>query len=224
MELDGLFMKIMQEEVRMSDVFRYVSNHAEIGVGLALLDEQEDYVFFLAGTRHKFTSNELFYAGIGGHLEPGEDLLSCGKREAMEEIGAEVHIQCSPVNPVYISKDKEIRTITMTDECKPLAISEMIHPSGSPREGEIYYLVIYQATLRSSLTHLKTDEVSGVIAMKKEQVKKGVFRRATLQTLVDEGARLIASSPHIQPDVIVYPIGTAEALSYYLNYMESNQR
>jgi 8-oxo-dGTP pyrophosphatase MutT (NUDIX family) len=206
----------------MGDIFRYVPNHAEIGVGLALKDEQGDYVFVLAGTRHKFTSNELFYAGIGGHLEQGEDLPSCGKREAMEEIGAEVHIQCSPANPVYISRDKEIRTITMADECKPLAIYEMIHPSGSSREGEIYYIVIYLAKLISSPGDLKTDEVSGVITMKKEQVKKGIFRRATLQTLMDEGARLIARSPHIQSDVIVYPIGTAEALSYYLNHIEKH--
>ncbi|MDA5108567.1 NUDIX domain-containing protein [Brevibacillus thermoruber] len=207
----------------MYNILSYLPKNVEIGVGLALMDTNEDYVFFLAGTRHKFTSNELFYAGIGGHLEQGEDLISCGKREAMEEIGAEVQIQSSPTNTVYISKDKEIRTITISDEPKPLAVYEMIHPSGSPREGNLYYIIIYLARMLTSPRDLKIDEVSGVITMNKEQVKKGIFRRITLKSLMEEGARLIAGSSNINADVILYPIGTAEALSYYLNYIECNQ-
>lgn len=54
-----------------------VPEGAEAGVGLALQDAAGRYLFFLAGTRHGCPPGERFYAGIGGHREPGEDWATC---------------------------------------------------------------------------------------------------------------------------------------------------
>ena len=46
----------------------------EAGVGLALQDAGGRYLFFLAGTRHRCPPGTIFYAGIGGHREAGEEV------------------------------------------------------------------------------------------------------------------------------------------------------
>ena len=99
-------------------ILDYIPNDAEIGVGLALRMRTGEYVFYLPGTRHHHKSNELFYAGIGGHLELGEELLKCGRREAMEEIGSEIEYESSN-DTVYIDSIKNIRYIPVDDDIKP---------------------------------------------------------------------------------------------------------
>lgn len=51
---------------------------AETGAGLAVVRRGGRSLFFLAGTRHNCPPGELFYAGIGGHREPGESLARRG--------------------------------------------------------------------------------------------------------------------------------------------------
>lgn len=193
-------------------ILDYIPSNAEIGVGLALRLRMDEYIFFLPGARHINSSclNELFYAGVGGHLEEGENFLECGRREAYEEIGLSIDYESSH-NTVYIDFNKKIRTIEVEENIKPLAIFEMIHPKGSPREGRIYHIVIFKALLEIEPHYFQHDEVSGVIIMNKDQVRKG-NRRATIQQLINEGARIIG--PRINNDTILYPIGTAEALTY----------
>jgi hypothetical protein len=50
----------------------FAPEDSEAGVGLALEDGEGRYLFFLAGTRHRCPPGELFYAGIGGHRERGQ--------------------------------------------------------------------------------------------------------------------------------------------------------
>lgn len=193
-------------------ILDYIPLNAEIGVGLALRLRTDEYIFFLPGSRHIRDSlvNELFYAGVGGHLEEGETLLECGRREAYEEIGLAIEYESSHYT-IYIDSNKKVRTIEVEENIKPLAIFEMIHPKGSPKDGNKYHIVIFNALLDIEPSYFQHDEVSGIIIMNKEQVRKG-NRRATLQQLLDEGARLIGT--HINDDTILYPIGTAEALTY----------
>jgi 8-oxo-dGTP pyrophosphatase MutT (NUDIX family) len=113
----------------------YLPENAEVGVGLALKDPNGNYLFFLAGSRHRLGASEIFYAGVGGHLEAGEDLLACGRREAKEEIGAEIVYESSNRAPLYISEGKTTTPMTVSDTIKPMAIFEMIHPAGSPKAG-----------------------------------------------------------------------------------------
>ncbi|WP_199624842.1 NUDIX hydrolase [Paenibacillus alkalitolerans] len=195
----------------MSTILNYIPKNAEVGVGLALLDQNQEFIFFLPG-RHRLGSAEIFYAGIGGHLEKDEDLLTCGRREAREEIGVEILYEDSFFEPVYIPVNRNIRTIEIKDDIKPVGIFEMTHPEGSPRAGNVYHIVIFQARLRSFIRDIKLDGVSGIITMSKDQVKKGISRKVTIQKLMDEGSRLfLPEDTIIDREISVYPIGTAEA-------------
>jgi 8-oxo-dGTP pyrophosphatase MutT (NUDIX family) len=191
---------------------------AEAGVGLALQDDEGAYLFIIAGPRHYCPPGELFYAGIGGHREPGEDWLACAHREALEEVGTDVEILSAPAT-WYIPQRGSARQVEVSDRPRPLAFYEMIHPPGTPRAGELYRIVVYPARLRSLPSSLQEDEVLAVIAMTREQVIRGRERKPTLSELLDEGARIVSSVGPIDGRIRLYPLGTALALANLLHHM-----
>jgi ADP-ribose pyrophosphatase YjhB (NUDIX family) len=195
----------------------FVPSGAEAGVGLALQDDGGRYLFFLAGTRHCCPPGELFYAGIGGHREAGEDWLACAHREANEEVGTDVEILSAPTT-WYVPHDGLVQQLDLVDTPRPFAFYEMIHPSGTPRAGELYRIVIYKARLCGLPKDLPPDEVMGVIALTAEQVVRGPERRPTVAELIDEGARIVAAGETVDPQIRLYPLGTAMALAHVLRH------
>ena len=202
----------------MQSISDFCPKDAEAGVGLALQHDGGRYLFIVAGPRHYCPPGELFYAGIGGHLEPGEDWLECAHREALEEIGTDVEILSAPVT-WHIPQDSAARQVDVTDRPRPLALYEMIHPSGTPRAGELYRIIVYEARLCSLPGKLQADEVLAVIALTREQVIRGPERRPKLIDLVDEGAQILVSAGTIDGGTRLYPLGTARALAHLLRYM-----
>jgi 8-oxo-dGTP pyrophosphatase MutT (NUDIX family) len=192
---------------------------AESGVGLALQDDQGYYLFFIAGTRHHCPPGERFYAGIGGHRESGESWLACAHREALEEVGTDVDIFSAPLT-WYIPHDRPARQVELTDRPRPLALYQMIHPPDTPRAGELYRIVVYQARLCSLPGNLPVDEVWAILALTGEQVIRGPERKPTLAELRHEGARLVASTGSLDSHVRLYPLGTARALAYVLRHTQ----
>lgn len=193
-------------------ISEFIPYGAEVGVGLAIQHGHDHYVFFLAGTRHHCPDGEMFYAGIGGHVEPGEDFLTCARREVYEEIGAGVDIMSSTLT-WHVSCRDEVGQLQVDDNVRPLAVYEMIHPEGTPRAGNIYHLVVYKACLRTLPTALKGDEVQGVIALTIDQVVQSLVRKPTLAELIEGGAIMLADTSQIDKEVRLYPIGTARALA-----------
>lgn len=201
----------------ISAIADFVPEGAEAGVGLVLQDDSGRYMFFLAGTRHHCPPGELFYAGIGGHREAGEDWMACAHREAKEEIGTDVDILSAPVT-WYISQRGSVQQLEVMDRPRPLAFYEMIHPPGTPRASELYRIVIYKARLHDVPKDLPPDEILGVIALTAEQVIRGPERRPTLAELVEEGGSVVAGGEIVSRGVRLYPIGTAMALAHILRH------
>ena len=187
----------------------------ESGVGLAIQGEAGRYLFFLAGSRHLCPPGELFYAGIGGHREPGESWRQCAEREAMEEIGAGIRLLSSE-ETWHIPTNAPAVLVGLTDEPRPLALYEMIHPEGTPRAGELYRLVIFIAQLQGEPETLPPEEVSGLIAMTSQQVIQGLGRRPSLDRLLEEGAKMVLEPDKIDRQTRLYPLGTAVALARVL--------
>jgi 8-oxo-dGTP pyrophosphatase MutT (NUDIX family) len=197
----------------------YYPRDVESGVGLAVQDDTGRYLFFIAGTRHCCPPGERFYAGIGGHREAGEGWLACAHREALEEVGTDVDLLSASVT-WYIPHNRAAIRVELTDQPRPLALYEMIHPPGTPRAGEVYRIVVYQAQFRSQPSNLPEDEVLAVIALTRDQVILGPERKPTLAQLLDEGARIVADAMPVDGQTLLYPLGTARALAYVLRHMQ----
>jgi 8-oxo-dGTP pyrophosphatase MutT (NUDIX family) len=199
----------------MDSLADFCPQGAESGVGLALQDDEGTYLFFIAGRRHHCPPGERFYAGVGGHREAGESWLACAHREALEEMGVDVEILSAP-ETWHMPHDGSARRAELTDRPRPLALYEMIHPPGTPRAGEVYQIVVYQARLQSLPVSLPADEVLAIIGMTREQVIRGPERRPTLAALLDEGAQIVASAEPVERQIHLVPLGTARALAYVL--------
>lgn len=212
----GLLSRTIRMIRAISD---FAPDDVEAGVGLALQDDSGRYLFFLAGVRHRCPPGELFYAGIGGHREAGEDWLACACREAKEEIGTNVEI-LSAAYTWHISQRGPVQQIDVVNRPRPLAFYEMIHPSGTPRAGELYRIVIYKAQLCDAIQDLPPDELLGVIALTPEQVIRGPERRPTLAELIDSGGSVVAGCETVSRGTRLYPIGTAMALAHILRHEE----
>ena len=202
----------------MRSISDFCPPDAESGVGLAIRNDDGRYLFFLAGMRHDCPPGERFYAGIGGHREPGEDWLACAHREALEEVGVDIEIK--PASETwYIPHDGPARRVLLVDRPRPLALYEMIHPPGTPRAGALYRIVVYQARLCGLPTDLPEDEIWAIIALTRDQVIRGPERKPTLAALLQEGAQIVARALPIEPGIRLYPLGTARALAYVLGQL-----
>ena len=206
-------MRTVPQTIRTLTDFAPAS--VERGVGLALQADDGRYLFFLAGKRHRCPPGERFYAGIGGHVEAGEDWLSCARREAREEIHAEVDILPAETT-WHIPRDGPAQPLRLAGAPPPLALYEMIHPPGTPRAGRLYRIVIFRARVRGVPGPFPPDEVLGLLALTPRQVMLGPERRPTLSQLLAEGATLIAGETEVSPQTRLYPLGTAMALARVL--------
>jgi len=195
-----------------------IPEKAEIGVGLALKDGNE-YIFFLAGSRHNCPRGEMFFAGIGGHLERGENLVQCAEREAAEE--AELEIEIKDSHPtLFISREGEIKNIQVEERIRPWILYTMFHPPGTPRAGQEYYIFIFQAGMKNVPGQLHPEEIGGLIALAPREVINSLQGKKKWRDFKRAGARVIAGGEKLSEETLLYPLGTARALATVLNSLE----
>ncbi|MEC9487941.1 MAG: NUDIX domain-containing protein [Halanaerobium sp.] len=171
----------------------------------------------MAGRKHYCPPGKIFFAGIGGHLEAGESLTDCAIREAKEEIDALVELRSAAKS--YYLTGRSIWEVDLDEDTKPLAIYEMIHPAGTPREGQIYYLVIYDAVLEEFPKNLQAEEVSGLVSLTSNQLVASLNQQITLGQLQEGGGRLVMGGEQLDETAILFPIGTAKALAQLLSHL-----
>jgi len=204
-----------KEVIVIRTIADFAPQDAETGVGLVIQDDRRRYLFFLAGPRHYCPPGDLFYAGIGGHRETGEDWLACAHREAIEEVGSDVAILPSDVT-WHVDRHGRSEQVEISDQPRPFALCEMIHPPGTPRAGMLYRIVIYKARLDEDPNDLAQDEVLGVLALTEAQVVRGIKDRPTVSDVLDGGASLVAGDDRVDRRLRLYPLGTAAALGQIL--------
>jgi len=205
-----------------SAIDEFAPEGAESGAALAVRDDDGRYLFILAGQRHRrqCAAGELFYAGIGGHREPGEGWVACARREAREEIGVELDV-IPAQSTWYVPHEGPLERAHVRDRPRPLALHEMVHPPRTPKAGAAYRIVIYTAGLRDRPLLRRPDELCGVVALTAGQVVRGVDRRPTLARLLEEGADLLVGGDRVDRRLRLYPIGTARALARILPFVEA---
>ncbi len=75
------------------------------------------------------------YNGIGGHVEPGEDVLSAARREVMEETGLEIrHLQLCGAITIETGGQTGVGIYILRGSCPPEAVTR---PS---REGALEWV------------------------------------------------------------------------------------
>ena len=205
----------------ITSIADFIRESTESGVGLALQNENGLLLFFLAGTRHQrfCPPGELFYGGIGGHRQEGEDWLMCAHREAKEEIGTDIDILPSSVT-WYVSQNFMVKQVELSDRPRPYALYKHTHSPGVPRAGEHYHIVIYKARLCGIPGDLPQDELQGVIGLTTEQVIKSLDSKPTLAELLDGGALLIGGK-HLDQRLRLYSLGTPKVLAHIFRYVRT---
>ena len=195
----------------------FIPEGAESGASLVLRYGGR-LLFAVAGTKFDCPPGELFYMGIGGHRNCGEDLPSCARREALEELGVAVKLTDSQESWLVSAHRVESR-LELSDSLRPMSLYMMTRDD----EANTYYIAMYEASLSTTSFNLAVEEVAAVIALKPEQVVNGLSHRPTLRELIREGARIFASAQALNDDVRLYPIGSAVALASVLRYTEAEE-
>ena len=154
--------------------------------------------------------------GIGGHRNGGEDLPSCARREAHEELGVAVELSDSQGTWLVAPDGVESR-LELSDSLRPMSLYMM---KRDVHNGDVstYYIAMYEASLSTCSFNLAVEEVRAVIALTPEQVVNGPSHRPAMRELVRDGTEVLASAQVLE-DVRLYPIGSAVALANVLRYV-----
>lgn len=163
-------------------------------------------VFGIAGTREPGHPDGRFYAGIGGRRVLGETFADCARREAVEEMGVEPELR-SAAATWLLRAGARPEPIAVVEEPAPLAIYVMPRLPSTRQ----YATAVYDADVHGAPRVLGGDELSALIALTDRQVLAG--RRATIATLLDEGATLLDRTPALTLETRVFPVGAAVAAS-----------
>ena len=203
--------------IRTIEDFLRTSN--ESGVGLALQNDDGLYLFFLAGTRHQkyCPPGELFFGGIGGHLEEGENLIACAHREAKEEIGTDIDILPSSVT-WYVSPNFTIERLELNEIPQPYALYKHVYPPEISRVSRYYHIAIYKAQLIGIPGELPQDELQGVIGLTADQLIYYLDRKPTMEEMIYDGVQLIGGE-HLDWRLRLYPLGTPRVLGSIFRYV-----
>jgi len=153
----------------------------DISVGAILIDPGGRLVFAVQRVGRWFERNQQLYAyytGIGGNLDPGENLEACLVREALEETSACVK-PIMPVHPTLFIDGDRLCSRSYTDaeqrllgKVAPLAIYQMHFHTPEAGRSQTCLVPIYLTVLASLDEGLKAQgDIPALIALTLEQVR-----------------------------------------------------
>ena len=201
--------------MRVLNLDALMRDDVESGTGLILRDVQGRYLFAVSGTRFACAPGELFYCGIGGHREAGEDWEACAHREAREEIGSAIRL-LSWDTTWHVLAGRDPEQVCVQALPTPRAVYEMPPLPGASSSSLQYTLVIFEGELLDPPLPNRV-EVRALLALTPEQVVAGLTRKPSISQLLADGAALVAPAEEMSEDLRCYPVGTAVALGSILS-------
>ncbi len=101
-----------------------MEKQVRVGVGVLIYNNSNDKILF---GKRKGAHGSNFYAPPGGHLEFGEKIFQCAKREVLEEVGVELKnlIELGFTNDKFDKEDKHYITILVKAQISSGEIKNM---------------------------------------------------------------------------------------------------
>ncbi len=197
----------------LSRISDFAPDGTGCGVGLALDDGEGRFILCVAGSRYRCPPGQRYFMGIGGHREAGETWLDCARREAEEEVGADVELRDAE-RTWHLTPDGSCESVALADRPRPLALYEMEPPPGAP-DASNYRLIIFRSSLIAPPDGLQLGqaEVAGLLALTPELLVRCLETPQPLGSLLDSGATLLAESFAVDRSTAMVPLGTARALA-----------
>jgi 8-oxo-dGTP pyrophosphatase MutT (NUDIX family) len=184
--------------------------------GVAALVYDADWVYFEIAKPRFWQSTPhgrivVTLGSIGGHLEPGEDLLTCLQREAVEELNVAVQVQgCADTCLIF---EHQLQPNTYSDGDRPLPWFISVRRNQLPAaDDDVDYLAIV-AYVAQALGRPAAKDLYGLLAIPRGRWQSALSQQPVpLDELIhNTGAQLQLNGP-LPPEAWVQPILTAESI------------